>query len=69
MSTHSMYLKAQAVVGGERARTQLARSWAHSRGVGIVAVLHDLNLHYANQAVLLRSVRIQTDGYPHLLMA
>jgi iron complex transport system ATP-binding protein len=50
----------------QHAVLRLARSWAHSQGVGVVAVLHDLNLalRYADQAVLLQAGRIQADGPP-----
>jgi iron complex transport system ATP-binding protein len=50
----------------QHAVLRLARSWAHSHGVGVVAVLHDLNLalRYADQAVLLHSGRVQADGPP-----
>ncbi|WP_394789304.1 heme ABC transporter ATP-binding protein [Rhodoferax sp.] len=45
---------------------RLARSWAHAHGVGVVAVLHDLNLElrYADQVLLLQDGRVQAEGAP-----
>lgn len=50
----------------QHAVLRLVRSWAHHHGVGVVAVLHDLNLalRYADQALLLQNGRIQADGPP-----
>ncbi len=50
----------------QHAVLRLARQWAHEHGVGVVAVLHDLNLalRYADQAVLLQAGRVQADGPP-----
>jgi len=50
----------------QHAVLRLARDWAHRHGVGVVAVLHDLNLalRYADQAVVLQGGRVQADGAP-----
>ncbi|MGC3989268.1 MAG: heme ABC transporter ATP-binding protein [Chthoniobacteraceae bacterium] len=44
---------------------ELARTWA-ARGVGVVAILHDLNLasRYANRIVMLREGRLIANGTP-----
>ena len=54
----------------QHAVLRLARRWAHEHGVGVVAVLHDLNLalRYADQVLLLQDGRVQADGQPaHVL--
>ena len=45
---------------------RLARDWAIQQGVGVVAVLHDLNLalRYADQAVLLQRGQVFAQGAP-----
>jgi iron complex transport system ATP-binding protein len=50
----------------QHAVLRLVRRWAHSHGVGVVAVLHDLNLalRYADQALLLQDGQVQADGPP-----
>ena len=50
----------------QHAVLRLARNWAHAHGVGVVAVLHDLNLalRYADQVLLLQDGRVQADGPP-----
>ena len=50
----------------QHAVLRLARSGAHEHGVGVVAVLHDINLalRYADQAVVLQQGRVQADGLP-----
>ncbi len=50
----------------QHAVLRLARRWAHSHGVGVVAVLHDLKLalRYADQALLLQDGQVQADGPP-----
>jgi iron complex transport system ATP-binding protein len=50
----------------QHAVLRLARSWAHEHGVGVIAVLHDLNLalRYADQAVVLQQGRVLDDGLP-----
>ncbi|APW42578.1 heme ABC transporter ATP-binding protein [Rhodoferax saidenbachensis] len=46
---------------------RLARDWAVQQGVGVVAVLHDLNLalRYADQVVLLQKGQVFAQGAPH----
>ncbi|MDR7375862.1 iron complex transport system ATP-binding protein [Rhodoferax ferrireducens] len=54
----------------QHAVLRLARRWAHEHGVGVVAVLHDLNLalRYADQVLLLQNGQVQADGPPaHVL--
>ena len=54
----------------QHAVLRLARRWAHEHGVGVVAVLHDLNLalRYADQVLLLQNGRVQANGPPaHVL--
>lgn len=48
----------------QHAVLRLARRWAHEHGVGVVAVLHDLNLalRYADQVLLLQDGQVQADG-------
>lgn len=43
---------------------QLARTWAQTQGIGVVAVLHDLNLalRYSDQAVLLAGGQLLVQG-------
>ncbi len=43
---------------------QLARHWAQTQGIGVVAVLHDLNLalRYSDQTVLLAGGKLQAQG-------
>ncbi|MDO8774527.1 MAG: heme ABC transporter ATP-binding protein [Burkholderiaceae bacterium] len=43
---------------------QLARDWARQQGVGVVAVLHDLNLalRYSDRCVVLQSGRLVASG-------
>lgn len=43
---------------------QLARTWAHTQGIGVVAVLHDLNLalRYSDEAVLLAGGKLLVQG-------
>ena len=43
---------------------QLARTWANEQGIGVVAVLHDLNLalRYSDSALLLASGRLLAQG-------
>ena len=43
---------------------QLARAWAHTQGVGVVAVLHDLNLalRYSDHAVVLADGQLLAQG-------
>ena len=50
----------------QHAVLRLARRWAHEHGVGVVAVLHDLNLalRYADQVLLLQDGQVQADGPP-----
>ena len=50
----------------QHAVLRLARRWAHEHGVGVIAVLHDLNLalRYADQAVVLQQGQVQADGLP-----
>jgi len=50
----------------QHAVLRLARSWAHSQHVGVVAVLHDLNLalRYADQVLLLQDGQVQAAGPP-----
>lgn len=45
---------------------RLARRWAQDQGVGVVAVLHDLNLalRYADWAVVLQGGAVQSQGLP-----
>jgi len=55
----------------QHAMLRLARGWAHEHGVGVIAVLHDLNLalRYADQAVVLQQGRVQADGPPGDVLA
>lgn len=50
----------------QHAVLRLARRWAVDHGVGVVAVLHDLNLalRYADQALLLQDGQAQAFGPP-----
>lgn len=50
----------------QHAVLRLARDWAQQHGVGVVAVLHDINLalRYADQAVLVQTGCIVADGLP-----
>ncbi|MEO6274313.1 MAG: heme ABC transporter ATP-binding protein [Rhodoferax sp.] len=50
----------------QHAVLRLARRWAVDHGVGVVAVLHDLNLalRYADQVLLLQDGKVQADGPP-----
>lgn len=43
---------------------ELARSWAQSQGIGVVAVLHDLNLalRYSDSALVLTNGQLLTQG-------
>ncbi|APW40849.1 heme ABC transporter ATP-binding protein [Rhodoferax koreense] len=43
-----------------------ARIWAHRHGIGVVAVLHDLNLalRYADQAVVVQAGQVLAEGPP-----
>ncbi len=43
---------------------RLVQAWAHGRGVGVVAVLHDLNLalRYADDVLLLKQGRVEAWG-------
>lgn len=49
---------------------RLARDWAVTQGVGVVAVLHDLNLalRYADQVVLLQKGQVFAQGAPHAVL-
>lgn len=49
---------------------RLARDWAIGQGVGVVAVLHDLNLalRYADEAVLLERGQIFAHGAPRAVL-
>lgn len=48
----------------QHATLQLARAWAHARGVGVVAVLHDLNLaaRYADDLLVLHQGQVVGSG-------
>ena len=48
----------------------LARQWAHERGVGVIAVLHDLNLalRYADQVCVLDRGRLVGSGPPQRVL-
>lgn len=47
-----------------------ARSWATEQGVGVVAVLHDLNLalRYADHSLVLHQGRLIAEGDPHTVL-
>ena len=48
----------------------LARSWAKEQGIGVVAVLHDLNLalRYADHTLVLQQGRLVAEGTPHSVL-
>lgn len=50
---------------------RLARDWAKGQGVGVVAVLHDLNLalRYADHVVLLQHGQIFASGTPQVVLS
>jgi len=43
---------------------RLVRRWAHGQGVGVVAVLHDLNLalRYADDVLVLAGGQVRSNG-------